>query len=239
MTRVLAGLRSGDGPPSVRERTREVTLAPEVSVDTPVRRQGPGEACPDRTRAIPWIVAASGRTRQPVHVTSTRRCPNGYRQLPAAKSFRTPMLVSLARCSSRRPSSCPGTVQALNVQHSVTIEQLRDRDHTRRENRPAQPSSGVMVARTQGELELVASCGLGLEPALPGFKVAARSELPAKQLPQQAANTDHGLQHRAEGQRAQAGTAHVANRVDSPMPTCAAVIRKTAAWDNGACQPCG
>ena len=96
-----------------------------------------------------------------------------------------------------------------------------------------------MVARTQGELELVASCGLGLEPALPGFKVAARSELPAKQLPQQAANTDHGLQHRAEGQRAQAGTAHVANRVDSPMPTCAAVIRKTAAWDNGACQPCG
>ena len=31
-------------------------------------------------------------------------------------------------------------VQALNVQHGMTIEQLRDRDHTRHDNRPAQPA---------------------------------------------------------------------------------------------------
>jgi len=31
-------------------------------------------------------------------------------------------------------------VQALDVQHRVTIQQLRDRDHMRHDNRPAQPA---------------------------------------------------------------------------------------------------
>jgi hypothetical protein len=40
------------------ERTREVTLAPGASTDTPVRNQGPGRSLPDRTRAIPCKVRA-------------------------------------------------------------------------------------------------------------------------------------------------------------------------------------
>jgi hypothetical protein len=79
--RVLAGLRSGDGPLSVRVRpsslkrdcARRATstggkapanvhaksrLTLETTADTPVRDQGPGGACPDRTRAIPCKVRA-------------------------------------------------------------------------------------------------------------------------------------------------------------------------------------
>jgi hypothetical protein len=41
------------------ERTREVTLDPGATTDTPVRNKGQAEACPDRTRAIPCIVTAT------------------------------------------------------------------------------------------------------------------------------------------------------------------------------------
>jgi hypothetical protein len=40
-------------------RTREVTLDPGASTDTPVRIQGQAGACPDRTRAIPCTVRAA------------------------------------------------------------------------------------------------------------------------------------------------------------------------------------
>jgi len=38
------------------ERTREVTLDPGASTDTPVRDQGPGRSLPGRMRAIPCKV---------------------------------------------------------------------------------------------------------------------------------------------------------------------------------------
>jgi hypothetical protein len=76
----LAGLRSGDGPLSVRARPSSIKrdcdrrtmrigrtcladvhaksrLILETSAGTPVRRRGPGGACPDRTRAIPCKVS--------------------------------------------------------------------------------------------------------------------------------------------------------------------------------------
>ena len=42
-------------------------------------------------------------------------------------------------------------------------------------------------------------------------RLGERSQVPAEQLQQQAADTDSGPQHRAERQRAQAGAAHVAD----------------------------
>jgi len=44
-------------------------LTLKTSADTPARDQGPGGACPDRTRTIPCIVRAVTTTR-----TRTRRC---------------------------------------------------------------------------------------------------------------------------------------------------------------------
>jgi len=38
------------------ERTREVTLDPGASADTPARNKGQAGACPDRTQAIPCKV---------------------------------------------------------------------------------------------------------------------------------------------------------------------------------------
>jgi hypothetical protein len=52
------------------DRTRKVTLDPGASANTPVRDQGPGRACPDRTRASPCTGAAdSHRGELPASVT--------------------------------------------------------------------------------------------------------------------------------------------------------------------------
>jgi len=64
------------------QRTREVTLDPGASANTPARNQGSGRACPDRTRAIPCTVRA---------VTPHRR----------RAACRTPAAGGCSRCASR------------------------------------------------------------------------------------------------------------------------------------------
>jgi hypothetical protein len=86
-------LRSGDGPLSVRARPSSIKrdcdrrtmstgrtcladvhaksrLILETSADTPVRRRGPGGACPDRTRAIPCKVTRASRVIRILHDTT-------------------------------------------------------------------------------------------------------------------------------------------------------------------------
>jgi hypothetical protein len=86
-------LRSGDGPLSVRARPSSIKrdcdrrtmstgrtcladvhaksrLILETSAGTPVRRRGPGGACPDRTRAIPCKVTRASRVIRILHDTA-------------------------------------------------------------------------------------------------------------------------------------------------------------------------
>ena len=107
--RVLAGLRSGDGPLSVRarpsglkrdltagqraqvklpgERTREVTLDPgDLYGHSGQKTKGQAGACPDRTRAIPCKVRVcllpDGLRRVDSNGDATA-ATNGKRQRPA------------------------------------------------------------------------------------------------------------------------------------------------------------